>query len=221
MQQIVSQEPEQLQPYEQQRMDNISRNKRKLFQMQYGTLPSAHGQQQLPLIAPEKKKHKKSGAADGSLPPQQDMQQQGEFGNASHDAVAAGALSQPASKRKQVRLQAPASTMGLLARSGQLKGAELTQKKKLKGATPASDPGETAMPAGNDGVGDSQADKDKGGWAETKASPVENRKDAAQPVSSMPKPQPCTDTATQPSGPWEPARRSSRDRRQQASSLLK
>ena len=209
VQQAVSQEREQLQPYEQQRMDNIARNQRKLFQMQYGTLPSAQGQQQLPLVAPEKKKRKKQGAANGCSAPQQGAPQQGEDGKASQDAMATNALSQPASKPKQ----APASTMGLPPRCRHVKGFELSQRKELNGAMPAADPAETVTPPGNEGVGDPKPKKDKVGQPETVASPVEDCEDAAQPVSSMPKPQPCTDTSTQPNAPREPARRSSRCRR--------
>ena len=221
MQQAASQEPEQLQPYEQQRMDNIARNQRKLFQMQYGTLPSAQNQQQLPSAAPEKKKHEEGGSANGCSPPQQDPQQQGKDGKASQDAMAAGVLSQPASKPKQARLQAPASTTGVTPSFGQLKGMVLTQRKKLKGAMPASDPAETAMPPGNEGVGDPKSREDKAGRPETEVSLVEHRKDAAQPESSLPKPQPGTGTATQPKAPQEPARRSSRDRRKRTASSLK
>ena len=211
VQQAVSQEREQLQPYEQQRMDNIARNQRKLFQMQYGTLPSAQGQQQLPLIAPQKKIYKKRGAADGGSPPQQGTQQQGEDGKASQDAMATCALSQPAAKSKQARLQAPASTMVSPPCSRHVKGSGMTQRKELKGAMPAPDPAEAATQPGNEG--DPEPKKDKAGRPETMASPVEGCGDAAQPVSSMPKPQPCTDTATQPNAPREPARRSSRCRR--------
>lgn len=218
MQQAASQEPEQLQPYEQQRMDNIARNRRKLFQMQYGTLPSAQNQ---PSAAPEKKKHEEGGSANGCSPPQQDPQQQGKDGKASQDAMAAGVLSQPASKPKQARLQAPASTTGVTPSFGQLKGMVLTQRKKLKGAMPASDPAETAMPPGNEGVGDPKSRGDKAGRPETEVSLVEHRKDAAQPESSVPKPQPGTGTATQPKAPQEPARRSSRDRRKRTASSLK
>ena len=107
MQQAVSQEPEQLQPYEQQRMDNIARNQRKLFQMQYGTLSSNQNQQQLPSVAPEKKKRKEGGSANGCSPPQQDTQQRGKDGKASQDAMAASARSQPASKRGCRRLHQP------------------------------------------------------------------------------------------------------------------
>ena len=210
MQQAASQEPEQLQPYEQQRMDNIARNQRKLFQMQYGTLPSAQGQQQLPWTAPEKKNCKKRGAANGCSPPQQGTQQQGEDGKASQDAMATNALSQPASKPKQARLQAPASIPGHPPCSRHVNGLELTQRKEPKGAMPAPDPAETATPPGNEGVGDPKPKKDKAGRPETMASPVKDCKDSAQPVSSVPKPQPCTDTATQPNAPREPARRSSR-----------
>ena len=221
MQQAVSQEPEQLQPYEQQRMENIARNQRKLFQMQYGTLSSAQNQEQLPSAAPEKKKRKEGGLANGCSPPQQDTQQQGKDGKASQDAMAAGALSQPASKPKQARLQAPASTMGVTPSFEQLKGMVLTQRKKLKGAMPASKPAETATPPGNRGVGDPKPREDKVGRPETEAALVENRTDAAQPVSSTPKPQPGTGTATQPKVPLEPARRSSRDRRNRTASSLK
>ena len=221
MQQAVSQEPEQLQPYEQQRMDNIARNQRKLFQMQYGTLPSAQGLQQLPLTAPEKKKRKQGGSPNGCSLPHQDTQQQGEIGKSSQDPMAAGALSQPASKPKQARLQAPASTTGLPPCSRQLKGVEPMPRKALKGAMPASDPAETAVPPGNEGLGDPKLKEGKNGRPEMKRSLTEDCKDAAQPVRSTPKPQPCADTATQPKAPREPVRRSSRDGRRTAASASK
>ena len=140
-------EAQPLQPYEQQRQDNIERNARVLSQIQAGLQPTAQGFWQ-PLIKAPAQDDRSAGSI-GTQRPDEDAQAARE-GQARQNCIADCAQKPEQSSPAEVECsKGAASTKTSQPSSAQADGQTNTQRKIEDGSTPEIDPSRQAEQAGS------------------------------------------------------------------------
>ena len=143
----ASPEAQPLQPYEQQRQDNIERNARMLSEIQAGLQPTAQGFWQ-PLVKAPAQDDRSAGSV-GTQHPDQIVQAAREDQARQYYIADCAHKPEQTSPAEVECSRGAASTKELQPSSAQADGQTNTQKKNEDGSTPETDPSKQAEQAGS------------------------------------------------------------------------
>ena len=143
----ASPEAQPLQPYEQQRQDNIERNARMLSEIQAGLQPTAQGFWQPLVKAPAQ--DDRSAGSGGTQHPDRVVQAAREDQTRQYDIAECAQKPEQTSPAEVECSRGAAATKGLQPSSAQADGQTNTQRKNEDGSTPGTDPSRQAEQAGS------------------------------------------------------------------------